>query len=65
MSSESVPLLLAETASVTESQLAAAVHLGPWSLLPPLLAIGLAVVLRRVALPLLLGVVTGADNRLL
>ncbi len=60
MSSETVPLLLAETVSVAESQLGAAAHLGPWSLFPPLLAIGLAMVFRRVALPLLLGVVTGA-----
>ncbi|GIS59265.1 MAG: hypothetical protein CM1200mP2_14900 [Planctomycetaceae bacterium] len=60
MSAETVPLLLAETAAVAEPQLGVVKHLGVWSLLPPLLAIGMAVVFRRVALALLIGVVTGS-----
>ena len=60
MSAETVPLLLAETAAVAEPQLDVVKHLGVWSLLPPLLAIGMAVVFRRVALALLIGVVTGS-----
>ena len=60
MSAETVPLLRAETAAVAEPQLGVVKHLGVWSLLPPLLAIGMAVVFRRVALALLIGVVTGS-----
>ncbi len=50
-----LPLLLGEAAAES-----AAVAVGAWSLLPPVLAIGLALLFRRIGWALLIGVVSGA-----